>query len=78
MDRGIPTEEALAHLRQSEPPVRYLVGTPKGRLTALERDFLGKPWEAAREQVQVKLLEREGELYVLASPRCQTSCRLGI
>jgi transposase len=66
MDRGIPTEEALAHLRQSEPPVRYLVGTPKGRLTALERDFLGKPWEAAREQVQVKLLEREGELYVLA------------
>ena len=66
MDRGIPTEEALAHLRQSEPPVRYLVGTPKGRLTVLERDFLGKPWEAAREQVQVKLLEREGELYVLA------------
>ena len=66
MDRGIPTEEALAHLRQSEPPVRYLVGTPKGRLTVLERDFLGKPWEATREQVQVKLLEREGELYVLA------------
>jgi hypothetical protein len=40
MDRGIPTEEALAHLRQSDPPVRYLVGTPKGRLSALERDFL--------------------------------------
>ncbi len=66
MDRGIPTEEALAHLRQSDPPVRYLVGTPKGRLSALERDFLAQPWEQAREQVQVKLLEREGELYVLA------------
>jgi transposase len=66
MDRGIPTEEALTHLRSRDPPVRYLVGTPKGRLSALERDFLAQPWEKAREQVQVKLLEREGELYVLA------------
>ena len=46
--------------------MRYLVGTPKGRLSVLERDFLAQPWEKAREQVQVKLLEREGELYVLA------------
>jgi transposase len=66
MDRGIPTEEALIHLRQSDPPVRYLVGTPKGRLSTLEQAFLAEPWEKAREQVQVKLLEREGELYVLA------------
>ena len=66
MDRGIPTEEALAYLRQSDPPVRYLVGTPKGRLSTLEQAFLAEPWEKAREQVQVKLLEREGELYVLA------------
>ena len=66
MDRGIPTEEALTHLRQSDPPVRYLVGTPKGRLSTLEQAFLAEPWEKAREQVQVKLLEREGELYVLA------------
>ena len=66
MDRGIPTEEALAYLRQSDPPVRYLVGTPKGRLSALEQAFLAQPWEKAREQVEVKLLEREGELYVLA------------
>ena len=28
MDRGIPTEEQLAEMRASEPPVRYLVGTP--------------------------------------------------
>ncbi len=66
MDRGIPTEEALAYLRQSDPPVRYLVGTPKGRLSSLEQAFLAEPWETARAQVQVKLLEREGELYVLA------------
>lgn len=66
MDRGIPTEEALATLRASDPPVRYLVGTPKGRLTILEQAFLAEPWAKAREQVQVKLLEREGEIYVLA------------
>ena len=37
MDRGIPTEEVLAEMRQSDPPVHYLVGTPKGRLTQLEK-----------------------------------------
>ena len=33
MDRGIPTEETLAEMRQSDPPIGYLVGTPKGRLS---------------------------------------------
>ncbi len=28
MDRGILTEAALTQLRQSDPPVFYLVGTP--------------------------------------------------
>ena len=66
MDRGIPTEEVLEKLRQREVPVRYLVGTPKGRLSKLEKSFLEKPWEKARENVEVKLLEREGEIYILA------------
>src|SRR5271166_4709296 len=66
MDRGIPTEETLAKMRASSPPVSYLVGTPKGRLTTLEKDFLGKPWSQAREAVSVKLLEQEGEVYILA------------
>ena len=48
------------------PPVSYLAGTPKGRLTALEKDFLGKPWSQAREAVSVKLLEQEDEVYILA------------
>ena len=30
MDRGIPTEETLASMREGDAPVRYLVGTPKG------------------------------------------------
>ncbi len=66
MDRGIPTEEVLARMRGTETPVRYLVGTPKGGLSKLEKAFLAKPWEQVREQVQVKLLEQGTELYVLA------------
>ena len=69
MDRGIPTEAVLEKLRSRSMPVSYLVGTPKGRLTALEKSFLAQPWEQAREAVQVKLLEREGELYILARSR---------
>ena len=30
MDRGVPTEEVLSEMRHSDPPVYYLVGTPKG------------------------------------------------
>ena len=66
MDRGIPTEEVLAQMRRAETPVRYLVGTPKGRLSKLEKSFLTKPWKQVREQVQVKLLDQGDELYVLA------------
>jgi hypothetical protein len=42
------------------------VGTPKGRLTKLEKEFVDKPWEEARPGVQVKLLPKDGELYVFA------------
>ena len=66
MDRGIPTEEVLEEMRHSDPPVHYLVGTPKGRLTRLEKHLVDKPWHSARPGVQVKLLAQEGELYVLA------------
>src|SRR6202521_4764507 len=69
MDRGIPTEEVLAQMRASDPPVQYLVGTPKGRLTRLEKALLDKPWQAARPGVQVKLLAQDDELYVLAESR---------
>jgi transposase len=66
MDRGIPTEETLEQMRLADPPVCYLVGTPKGRLTALEKSFVDKPWQNARESVQVKLLPQQEELYILA------------
>jgi len=66
MDRGIPTEASLARMRAADPPIHYLVGTPKGRLGQLEQAFLAAPWEEARQSVRVKLLEKEGEVYVLA------------
>jgi transposase len=67
MDRGIPTEASLAVMRGSDPPVHYLVGTPKGRLSKLEKSFLGKPWAQVRDEVEVKLLVEDGETYVLAA-----------
>jgi transposase len=66
MDRGIPTEEQLAAMRAADPPVSYLVGTPKGRLTKLERALVTLPWQAVRAGVDVKLLGQDNELYVLA------------
>ncbi len=69
MDRGIPTEAVLEQMRRSDPPVQYLVGTPKGRLTALEAALTDQPWKSVRDGVQVKLLPIEGEMYVLAQSR---------
>jgi len=56
MDQGIPTEAVLEQMRHSDPPVKYLVGTPKGRLSRLEKQLLEKPWQQARSGVEVKLL----------------------
>ena len=66
MDRGVPTEAVLHEMRISDPPVQYLVGTPKGRLTRLEKALVAKPWQDARPGVRVKLLPQDAELYVFA------------
>ena len=66
MDRGIPTEAVLEELRRSDAKVSYLVGTPKGRLTRLEKQLSEKPWHEVRPQLRVKLLPKGGEIYVLA------------
>ncbi|MDA1069356.1 MAG: IS1634 family transposase, partial [Verrucomicrobia bacterium] len=66
MDRGIPTEEVLEEMRRSDPPVYYLVGTPKGRLKKYEAALLEQPWKKVREGVEVKLHAGDGELYVFA------------
>src|SRR5256712_7572130 len=66
MDRGIPAKKDMAAMRSSQPPVYYLVGTPKGRLTKYEKRLMQLPWQKVREGVEVKLLKEEKELYVLA------------
>jgi hypothetical protein len=65
-NRGVPTEEVLAEMRSSDPPIYYLVGTPKGRLSKLEADLLERPWQSVRPGVEVKVLPQENELYVFA------------
>lgn len=72
MDRGIPTEAVLAELRKEDTKVSYLVGTPKGRLTQLEKELAGKPWQEVRPQLRVKILPQEGEVYVLAQSGART------
>jgi transposase len=78
MDRGIPTEATLEQMRQSDPPVLYLVGTPKGRLTQLESRLAELPWQQAREGVEVKLLAQTGEVYVLAQSRDRVNKERGM
>lgn len=73
MDRGIPTEETIKKMKSSKSGIRYLIGTPKGRLTKLEKEFVGKEWEQARQDVRVKLLKREDELYVLVESASRVS-----
>ena len=64
MDRGVPTEDSLSQMRQMG--ASYLVGTPKGRLTKLEKALLSEPWDRVREGVEVKRLAQGEETYVLA------------
>ncbi|NBR88274.1 MAG: hypothetical protein EBT61_22805, partial [Verrucomicrobia bacterium] len=63
---GLTPRAVLEQMRASDPPVSYLVGTPKGALSALEKALLDRPWEAVRTGVQVKLLPQDEEVYVLA------------
>src|SRR6266545_1333965 len=66
MDRGIPTEATLLDMRQSDPPVGYLVGAPRGRWDQCKKEFEKTPWQKLREGVEVKLLAQGQEVYVLA------------
>ena len=69
MDRGIPTAETLAEMRATGTD--YLVGTPRSLLSALEQALTGLPWQQARPDVRVKLLQQEAEVYVLAQSQAR-------
>jgi len=63
MDRGIPTEEALAQMRAEG--ASYLVGTPRGRLGKLESQLSTQSWKEVQGQIEVKLARDGEDLYVL-------------
>jgi len=67
MDRGIPTEEVLSQMRNEN--IQYLVGTPRAMLARLEDKLVDLDWKAANENVSVKLLAEDNELYVLAKSK---------
>jgi hypothetical protein len=71
LDRGIVSERNLATLRARG--AHYLVGTPRARLRAFERELLTGPWHHVREAVEVQLIpSREGtETFVL----CRSATR---
>jgi transposase len=68
-DRGIVSEENLALLRRRG--ASYLGATPKRKLAAFEQELLKADWAevSGRPDIEVKLVEREGELYVLTRSR---------
>ena len=70
--------DLMVEVRECEAPVHYLVGTPKGRLTRLEKSFLELPWRKVRESVEVKLLAEDGELYILAQSRARIDKERGM
>jgi len=67
MDRGIPTEETLSQMRNEN--IQYLVGTPRAMLSKLEDKLVDLDWKQVNDNVVVKLLAEENELYVLAKSR---------
>jgi hypothetical protein len=66
MDRGIPTEEVLAEMRVADPPVYYLVGTPRARVRQTRSQWESLAWQKIKDTVEVKLFREGEELYVVA------------
>src|SRR6201999_3110219 len=64
-DRGIVSAENLNLLRSRG--ASYLVATPKRLLTQFQKELLAEDWTqvANHPQIQVKRIERAGDLYVL-------------
>ena len=67
MDRGIPTEDVLSQMRDEN--IQYLVGTPRAALNKLEDRLVELDWKQANDNVVVKLLAEDNELYVLAKSK---------
>ncbi len=69
VDRGMVSKESLAFLQQ--PGRRYVLAARRGELTAFQNELEGGSWKRLPEnpEVQVKLICREHEYYLLARSR---------
>jgi transposase len=69
MDRGMISDETLAFLGQ--PGRRYLLATRRGELASFSEDLRTAGWQSLKDnpEVEVKLLKREHEHYLLARSR---------
>lgn len=67
VDRGLASSKSVQYLRDQKQS--FLVGTPKGMLQEFDAHLCTADWTLAREQVQVKVVQRDGEAYVLARSR---------
>ena len=73
MDRGIPTEQTLAAMR--ELGIDYLVGTPRKLLDEFQCELVDQDWQQVNESVRVKHLEKEGECYSLVQKFCNKTAK---
>src|SRR5665213_685814 len=64
VDRGLATEKSVQYLKDHQQS--FLVGTPKGMLQEFDAQLCTADWTLARPQVQVKVVPRDGQAYVLA------------
>ena len=67
VDRGLATSKSLQYLKDHQQS--FLVGTPKGMLKEFDAELCTSDWTLVREKVQVKVVQRDGEAYVLARSR---------
>jgi transposase len=67
VDRGLATEKSVQYLQDQKQS--YLVGTPRGMLQEFDAELCTADWKLVREQVQVKVVQRDGQAYVLARSR---------
>ena len=61
---------AIVHIftepQTNDPPVRYLLGTPRAKMRKMEQQWPRLPRRKVRDSVSVKLAAEGGEMYVLA------------
>ncbi len=67
VDRGLASSKSVQYLKDQKQS--FLVGTPKAMLQEFDAHLCTQDWTVARQQVQVKVVQRDGQAYVLARSR---------